>query len=76
MRHIFDTQNANTLFVRLRNTGTGSFTVTKVSLKVEVDTTEYVGEGKTVIAKLGRNQQAITDLNNKFDPKTVNIGKL
>jgi len=58
----FDAKNATTLFVRVRNTGTGSFAVTEVSLDVEVDIAEYVGEGKTVIAvlqPLRDNKQAI-----------------
>ena len=52
MESIFDAKNAETLFIRLRNTGTGSFAVTEVSLEAEIDSTEYIGEGKTVFAVL------------------------
>jgi len=61
MENIFDAKNAKTLFIRLRNAGTGSFTVQEISLNAEVDSTEYVGEGKTVFAVLqpNRDREAI-----------------
>ena len=48
----FDAGNAPVLFVRLANTGNKSFAVNEVSLDADVDSTEYAGEGKTVIAVL------------------------
>jgi len=52
VENTLDAKNAGTLFVRLTNTGTGSFAVLGVMLEATIDSTEYVGEGKTVIATL------------------------
>ena len=52
LRHSFDAQNAKTLFVRFKNTGTGSIAITEISLETEVDSMEYDGKGKTVMAVL------------------------
>ena len=52
VENTLDAKNATTLYLRLKNTGTGSFAVAGVSLEAEVDSTEYAGEGKTVIATL------------------------
>ena len=64
-------ENAKTLFVRLKNTGSGGFAVTGVSLDAVIDSTEYVGEGKTVIATLRPSDNRIYS-----DRKPIEGGKM
>ena len=56
----FDAKNAKTVFVRITNAGAEEFAVKQVSLDMAIDSNEYSGDGKTVIATL-RNVDSFHD---------------